>query len=82
VRYVKGGVINGEKLEGGIIHSFDEVFSVYDIYSGTITELLEIAEEKAKQAGGMLIRTDWIAADDYPDDGEEIIEAEIMDFLF
>lgn len=83
VYLVKDAVIEEGKIKEGTICSFDKVFSVKDKISGTtIAELLEIAEKKAKEAGMMLIRADWVDTDIYPEDGAVITDGEIMDFLF
>lgn len=83
VYLVKDAVIEEKNITGGTICAFDTVFSAKDKVVGkTITELLEIAEEKAKEADMMLIRADWVDTDIYPEDGAFITDGEIMDFLF
>lgn len=74
--------IDDDDVSIGTICSFDTVFSSDEFIPGkTFAELLKIAEGKAKEAGMMLLRFDWVDTDGIDSDGCTILNGELLDFL-
>lgn len=76
--------LENDTISIGQICDFTKIFSVKDKgpEGCTITELLQLAEKKAKEAEGELMRFDWVDTDGFKEDGSVIVNGEILDFLF